>query len=343
MDLLTHLLLAGALFIPELQSQPAEEATAVPTFECVGLYWKAPGGNGDTVCDVNYRPTGVKDWKKGMPLWFDSRNQEYRGSIVSLKPGTTYEIGLELKGVGSRASLRAETWSETSSVARSVLCPARSNKTLTITNSGSLEGFVLYEPADAAGSTIDVAGEADHCIIVKGSYIIIRGLVLKGALIHSILLQGPVHDVVVENCDISGWGRIAEDGWGKDYDAAIYSRDPAVKRIIVQRNRIHHPRSNSNNWQQARPGPGKTEPTHPEGPQTVCLWDSEGNHVIRYNTVFSDADHQYNDIFGAGHNFSTRGFPNRDSDIYSNLLSHCWDDAIESEGANCNVRIWGTT
>ena len=36
-----------------------------------------------------------------------------------------------------------------------------------------------------------------------------------------------------------------------------------------------------------------------------------------------------------------RGFPNRDSDIYGNLLSHCWDDAIESEGANCNVRIWG--
>lgn len=73
----------------------------------------------------------------------------------------------------------------------------------------------------------------------------------------------------------------------------------------------------------------------------MCLWDSEGNHVIRYNTVSSDDDHQYNDVFGAGHNFSTRGFPNRDSDIYGNLLSHCWDDAIESEGANCNVRIWG--
>jgi hypothetical protein len=57
--------------------------------------------------------------------------------------------------------------------------------------------------------------------------------------------------------------------------------------------------------------------------------------------VFSDDDHQYNDIFGAGQNFSTRGFPNRDSDISGNLLSHCWDDAIESEGANCNVRIWG--
>jgi hypothetical protein len=73
----------------------------------------------------------------------------------------------------------------------------------------------------------------------------------------------------------------------------------------------------------------------------VYFANSEGNHVIRYNTVFSDDEHQYNDIFGAASNFSLRGFPNRDSDIYGNRLSHCWDDAVESEGANCNVRIWG--
>lgn len=66
-----------------------------------------------------------------------------------------------------------------------------------------------------------------------------------------------------------------------------------------------------------------------------------GNHVIRNNTVYSDDDHQFNDIFGAAQNYSTKGFPNCDSDIYGNRLSHCWDDAIESEGANCNVRIWG--
>ena len=58
------------------------------------------------------------------------------------------------------------------------------------------------------------------------------------------------------------------------------------------------------------------------------------------NRVWSDDDHQFNDIFGASANYSTVGFPNRDSDIYGNRLSHCWDDAIESEGANQNVRIW---
>ena len=213
---------------------------------------------------------------------------------------------------------------------------------LIVDKSGSPDGYVLYTHApDRETATIDVASKHTQCIEVRASYVILRGLTLKNAQQHGIQLFEGCHDVVIEGCDISGWGRIAEDGWGKDYDAAIYSKDRALKRVIVQRNRMHHPRSNSNNWRQSRPAPGKREPEHPEGPQTVCLWDSEGNHVIRYNTVFSDDDHQYNDIFGAGANFSVRGFPNRDSDIYGNLLSHCWDDAIESEGANCNVRIWG--
>jgi len=33
--------------------------------------------------------------------------------------------------------------------------------------------------------------------------------------------------------------------------------------------------------------------------------------------------------------------PNSDSDLYGNKISQAWDDGIESEGANRNVRIWG--
>ena len=46
------------------------------------------------------------------------------------------------------------------------------------------------------------------------------------------------------------------------------------------------------------------------------------------------------DGIGGSSNYSFKGSPNRDSDIYGNLISNCWDDAIESEGANMNVRIW---
>ncbi len=325
-----------------LAAEPAVNPSAIPTFECVGLYWKTPGGGANQVCEVSFRAVGDRDWRAAQPLWFDPRDQQYRGSIVHLRPGTSYEVSLQLQGTATRALVPVRTWSETFPVSRTNTVAARSGETLTVAESGSPEGYVLYGPAAGAETAmIDVSGTADHCVVVRASYIILRGLALRNARMHGVLLGEGVHDVVIEGCDISGWGRIAEDGWGKDYDAAIYSRSAALKRVVVQRNRIHHPRSNSNNWQQSRPGPGKREPSHPEGPQAVCFWDSEGNHVLRYNTVSSDEAHQYNDIFGAGHNFSTRGFPNRDTDIYGNLLSHCWDDAIESEGANCNVRIWG--
>ncbi len=43
----------------------------------------------------------------------------------------------------------------------------------------------------------------------------------------------PVARKVIENCTISGWGgQIAEDGWGKDYDAAGYPQDPAARSMF---------------------------------------------------------------------------------------------------------------
>jgi hypothetical protein len=46
------------------------------------------------------------------------------------------------------------------------------------------------------------------------------------------------------------------------------------------------------------------------------------------------------DGIGGGENFSNYGMPTSDSDIYGNRITHVWDDAIESEGSNKNVRIW---
>jgi hypothetical protein len=130
------------------------------------------------------------------------------------------------------------------------------------------------------------------------------------------------------------------DGWGANYDSAIYARgssESRPKKIIVERNRIHHPRADSNAWDEYR---FEHQTYHPMGPQGITLWDTGGNHVIRFNEIYSDPDHKFNDCIGGGENYSKWGFPNRDSDIYGNIISHCWDDAIEAEGANVNVRIW---
>ena len=143
------------------------------------------------------------------------------------------------------------------------------------------------------------------------------------------------HDVIIEDCDISGWGQISEDGWGENEHAGIYSNSADNARIIIQRNKIHHPRSDSNSWKEFREAYGY----HPAGPKAITMKASAGNHVIRYNKIYSDDDHYFNDGIGEWGNFGV-GFPNADTDIYGNYIERCWDDGIESEGHNRNVRIW---
>ncbi len=322
-----------------------EEPRAVSTFNCIGLYWSPRDGAPENPCVVKYREESSEEWQQALPLWFDAREAEelpveqrrqYRGSLVNLTAGTAYEIELSLEKTQRRTLLYAQTWDEHFPTGATVTV-SDDRMPLVVDRSGSPQGYTLYTHAPGrATATIDVRNTQVHCVEIRGSYVILRGLTLQNAQEHGIRIFPGCHDIVIEGCDLSGWGRVEDDGWGHEQDAAIYSAAADVKRVIVQRNRIHHPRGDSNTWKERR-----ESGYHPIGPQAMCFRDSEGNHVIRYNTIWSDEDHQYNDILGGSANHGARGFPNRDSDIHGNLLSHCWDDAIESEGANCNVRIWG--
>jgi hypothetical protein len=332
---------------------------AIPTFHSLGLYWSESGGSAQTTCDVRFRPTGTTQWRAGYPLWFDPRSgigagtdserppNEYRGSLVNLEPGTEYEIELSLRGTDARVTLTASTWSENFPIAKTITLPATSKETLVITESGSPTGYVLYTAAPGTKATIDVAGDQLYNIQIKASYVIVRGLTLKNAGRDGIRIEDGLHDIVIEECDISGWGRIDTDAgvlgkgsepWGMYGDAGIYSNSKNLTRVIIQRNRIHNPRTDSNNWAEERK---KYNTFHPRGPNGIYLIDTAGHLVVRYNEIGGDDDHMFNDIVAGDANFSFRGFPNCDSDIYSNRLSHAWDDGIEAEGGNRNVRIWG--
>jgi hypothetical protein len=259
----------------------------------------------------------------------------YRGSIVNLTPDTEYEIHLTLEGTSVTRMLEARTWSEDFPIAKTVYLPTgTTNQTLEITESGSPDGYILYT-ASAGGSVIDVDHKRDYCITVNASYIIIRGLNLKGAKEHGIRLYD-CHDVVIEGCDISDFSSIEDDGWG-NRGTAIFSSSSELKRIIVQRNKMHHPYSDTNSWSEYR---AKYASYHPRGPQAIGYVNSAGNNVIRYNECWSDAEHYFNDTIGSGSNASYRGFPGPDSDIYCNYVADCWDDGIEAEGGGQNVRIW---
>jgi hypothetical protein len=303
---------------------------AVPTYESAGIYWAAPGAAAGKGCPVRFRPKGGQGWREGLDLWFDPRNGECRGSLVHLKPGTSYEAEVGVAAGRFEERVEFSTWPDKPPVARTIRVPA-GQETLQIREGGSPTGYVVY---DGEGAILDAANARPHNVVVNASYVVVRRFVLRGAQVDAVRLGPGVHDVVVEDSDISGWGRAREDGRAIDLDAGIRAlcrTCPEVERITIQRNHIHSPRYSANSWSD----------DHPQGPQAITFSFCGGNHVIRDNRIDGgDEGHKFNDGIGGEDNFTPYGFPNADSDIYRNHVADAWDDGIEAEGGNRNVRIW---
>jgi hypothetical protein len=319
---MTAVLLA-LLLSTGIHAQPV----AIPTYECIGLYLSSTDTSG---CSVQYKPANSPDWSDALGLVFDPRNSEYRGSIVDLQPNTFYDIRLTIDE--SVTSLSTRTWDEVVPVAKTTTISSATS-TVEINESGTAEGYHLITTLPDSRTTLDVGNQADHNITIDADYVIVRGLELKNAATHAIRIANGRHHIVIEDCRITFWGRIGGPrtfGNEGGYDSAIYAGRGAG-RLVIQRNLIEDPRGASNDW----------DTGHPAGPQAISLSNSSGGNVIRYNEIVTTEDHGYNDAIGGGSNYSFEGSPNRDSDIYGNIIAGVWDDAIESEGANENVRIWG--
>ena len=338
---------AGLIVLTEVPSRAAPDsaplpantsripATSVPTFHCLSLYWSPENGQAGKQVLVKFREAEEKTWHDGLPMRYNPVKApeckgDYRGSIVNLKPGTSYEVALTLEGTDLRTSLKAATWSEKFPIASTVKCQSGS-ATLAVNKSGKPDGYVLY---DGTGSTLDCANKSDFGISLNASYVILRGFTIKNVKQHGISITGG-HHIVIEDCDISKWGSEEEKGFGFDYQACVFSNKHDLHSVVIQRCKFHHPTWNTNSWAEDH---GKSK--HTAGPQTIVFWENDGNHVIRYNECWSDDKHYYNDVIGGGNNGSYRGFPGPDSDVYGNYFANCWDDGIEAEGGGQNVRIW---
>ena len=333
----------------------AAPPSAVSTFHSIGLYWSPEGGAESNPAHVRFREAGSGAWRQGLDLWFDARNGEYRGSLVELTPGTGYEVQLTLSS-GIQETLNTRTWSEKFRVKRTVqVAPGTSRLVIEAKDSGDeKDGYVVFTGA----SPIEGDGKSDACVVVKQGthHVIVRGLVIRSCKRYGVLIErqfepvldAQTHDIVIEQNEISDWGGFENIKKGKglaDTDGAIqcgYWRetDDAKRpdRIIIQRNRIHSPRHSANPWVSRARGR-----LHPEGPQGVNFDRCGRNHVIRYNEISSKNGNHYNDGIGGADNFSAAGFPWADSDIYGNRISDVYDDGIEAEGGNRNVRIWDNT
>jgi ribosomal protein L14 len=302
-------------------------ASGVATFHSIGLYWSGSGGSASTVCNVQYRVAGSGSaYKNGYPLVFDSRGvggrpaNEYRGSLVNLTPGTTYEIVLTAGSATNTVTVA--TWSENFPVGSTTTL----SSSTTISTSGTSSAYRVYTGSINGGT---------NNLYIDASYIIIRNMTLTAAGEDAIVLGPNAHDVVIEGCDISGWGYV---GMGSNNQAAVRTKGFSynalnITRIVIQRNKIHDSRDNSNSWDAGG---------HPLGPNGINFEHAGGNQVIRYNEVYNTVPgKKYMDGIGGADNFTFDGFPNANSDVYANKVSQCYDDGLEIEGADCNVRIWG--
>ena len=325
-------LLAGTAFYAsnvraQTSTLPSTNTIAIPTYESVGLYWQSPGGSAG--CEVKYRKWGTTAWAQGLAMWYDSRDAQCRGSLVGLAPGTDYQVEFNLPGQAATRGLVFKTWANQLPVAKTITVPAGSG-TFNVAESGTASGYVVY---DGKGATLDAANGAQYNVSINASYVIVRGLVLKGAIQDAIRISPTVHDVIIEDNDMSGWGRTRDGKWGADMDSAVRAvcSTETLTRVTIQRNKMHDPRYSANSWSDG----------HPAGPQGITFSYCGGNHVIRHNEIYSTGGNRFNDGMGGEDNFSKTGFPNADSDIYGNRITGTWDDGIEAEGANENVRIWG--
>lgn len=108
--------------------------STVSTFHAISLYWSPAGGEPNKKVLVQYSVAGANEWKPGfsmkyLPIAGCGINPEtgerydkadYRGSIVDLTPGMTYDIQMTLEGTATTTTIQAATWSETFPIGQTI-------------------------------------------------------------------------------------------------------------------------------------------------------------------------------------------------------------------------------
>ena len=295
---------AGTTPPPPSGTLPSTNTKAIATFESLGLYWTPPSNPGSAGCNVKYRKAGESAWKNGLAMWYDSRNSECRGSIVYLTPGTDYQVQFSLPGQQPSAQLAARTWSESFPIARTVAVSS-SAQTLTITEGGSPSGYVRLHRR--RGRQHPRRGQRQR------NNVTIDALLRDPARLHA---QGraagrdplcPTRtDVVIEDNDISGWGRTRDGTCG----GQTWTRaSAAAARAAADASSASPSSATTSTTRATAPTAGPT--ATPRARRRIAFEHCGGNHVIRHNEMYSSDGNYFNDVIGGEDNFTTAGFPQR--------------------------------
>ncbi|MFA7231670.1 MAG: right-handed parallel beta-helix repeat-containing protein, partial [Victivallaceae bacterium] len=280
----------------------------VPLFNSCGYYYVTPAQQ-DIM--IFFREKDGR-WNKALaPVWI-SEEQMYRGSIVGLNENTSYEFKI-VSGEKILATKFFKTWGSQVPVASTVVLDENNFKGyLKISDAGAPDGWIKYTAA--AGFILKSNGDKPLIDLIDAKYILLDGLVLQGGGSSAVVINN-CNNVRINNCDISGWGRVGIQRFDKD--GKYYTKDGKTincdggiylnksKNTVVERCYIHDPRNRANSWRYS----------HPAGPEAMMINRPEST-VIRFNDFIGSDEHRWNDaVEGAGNFYKDGGF-NRDADIY---------------------------
>lgn len=333
-----------------LADQPActpEEVRTDSTPNCVSIEWDVTGDSDhDATCDVEYREAGSAQWKELLPLfrvdyrwWYHTEQAErpfnmFAGSIMFLKPGTTYEVRLHLADPdGGRAT-------KILSVATRPIpeLPKDGRVLHVLLGSGGGSGtgddpfrglataqdaarpgdILLLHQGDYGTFTFDKSGQPAKYLVwksaedgdvvfsairVQASHVWLEGLRLKRTeQSNGLRALGPSTDVVI--C------RNTFDGFHYSITLSTASRNWHITdNVIVGDNDPNQPTT-----QGGISGEG-VELNH------------SGGHVVAHNAISRVAD--------------GISYPERNVDIFGNDIFDVSDDGLEPDRGYANVRMWG--
>ena len=311
-----------------------------PTFSSCGLCWGAeaeiPG------LRFECREKGAREWRKLLEIPYFGEVRNYRGSILDLREGTTYDV----RGVAdgeTRVSGRFTTWTSETPVARTVeIDPATVTFPVRISDKGGPRKWIRYVTKGGAPLVNDTTKPTFS--FDRAKYVLVEGIRFRGPRAKAAVIVEGSRGVRIRNCEFSGWGCDVEpdffrEGLGiswpvdrtlfRGYDTAI--RIGSGTETVVERCYFHDPRYSANSWIYS----------HPCGPNAIYMCSPDHSTVLRWNDFVGSDEIRWNDaVEGYGNFFENGGF-NRDADVCGNFMIFSNDDCIELDGGNQNVRCFG--
>ncbi|MDP0496427.1 MAG: right-handed parallel beta-helix repeat-containing protein [Verrucomicrobiota bacterium JB024] len=317
-----------ALAASTLLSQALTVKT-VPSFESASIYLEDASPDAYM---VYYRAMSEDGWLLAPAVETTENNPTPRLSLLGLTEGTEYEF-LIATPQGTLTTERFTTLSSQVPIARTIQL---GDGPIVIDAQGSPDGWIRY----VADAPIHNDGESYAAIHIKGAqYVILDGLRVVGGQWHAIHVDQSAH-VRILNCEISDWGIRGERDYareGKFYgpDHKLLNNQAAIfidksDSVLVERCYMHDPRGTSHSWALS----------HPAGPNAI-LMETNGNTIIRWNDFIGSDQHRWNDAIEGRYNGYPHGGFKQDADIYGNFIAYGNDDAMELDGGQMNVRVWG--